>query len=600
MRLNEIMGIEQSRRWGVCSLNDFRKYLGLKPYETFLEWNSNTEIAEAASKLYYGDINNLEVYVGLQAEEAKPLVDGAGLCPGYTISRAILSDAIALTRGDRFYTTDMTPYNYTSWGLRDCQRDTTNPGFGSTLGRLFLRTLPNNYTSDSAYTWFPLMTPDSMLGYTKKMGCDERYDFTKPTTAPQTRVVEKYVLVANALKDPKSFRPPYADRVGPMVKGEGFFIIYDQTDEGLTDQSAVLDILIRQEGTLQKVVDRFQKAAIDVIERDSYFLSGNKTKFIDISAVLKAIPIHWVANEIAGIPLKSEHNPDAEWTDEELYKMLGEIYEFIFLEQDPAKELNVEDNARKHMEELAKIVRANLRAVGGGRFSLAGIFRSVQNAFTGHAARRGSHEFMEKLIATGKPVDELANSILSVLVVATVELSQAMINMVNLYLDDNHAEQRAKIQSADPKDGKILQGYAREAFRIDPPFAGVYREARADKTLGEHDIVDQDRLFLSIQKANLDSTVFPEPLTVNPTRPAELYLSGDGISRSFGNEFVHSVMGAVLSTVFSLKNLRRAPGISGQLKRFRYETNGTEYYQYLDKNMDPVPWATSLILQYDV
>lgn len=40
-----------------------------------------------------------------------------------------------------------------------------------------------------------------------------------------------------------------------------------------------------------------------------------------------------------------------------------------------------------------------------------------------------------------------------------------MINMVNLYLDDNHKEQRAKIQSADPKDTKLLQGYAREAFR---------------------------------------------------------------------------------------------------------------------------------------
>jgi hypothetical protein len=25
MRLNEIMGIEQNRKWGVCSLNDFRK-----------------------------------------------------------------------------------------------------------------------------------------------------------------------------------------------------------------------------------------------------------------------------------------------------------------------------------------------------------------------------------------------------------------------------------------------------------------------------------------------------------------------------------------------------------------------------------------------
>lgn len=30
MRLNEIMGLEQSRAWGVCSLNDFRKFLGLK------------------------------------------------------------------------------------------------------------------------------------------------------------------------------------------------------------------------------------------------------------------------------------------------------------------------------------------------------------------------------------------------------------------------------------------------------------------------------------------------------------------------------------------------------------------------------------------
>lgn len=30
MRLNDVMGIEQARRWGVCSLNDFRKFLGLK------------------------------------------------------------------------------------------------------------------------------------------------------------------------------------------------------------------------------------------------------------------------------------------------------------------------------------------------------------------------------------------------------------------------------------------------------------------------------------------------------------------------------------------------------------------------------------------
>lgn len=53
-----------------------------------------------------GLLNHLQV--GLQAEEAKSPMPGAGLCPGYTISRAILSDAVCLTRGDRFMTTEFT------------------------------------------------------------------------------------------------------------------------------------------------------------------------------------------------------------------------------------------------------------------------------------------------------------------------------------------------------------------------------------------------------------------------------------------------------------------------------------------------------------
>lgn len=46
--------------------------------------------------------------VGLHAEETKPPMPGAGLCPGYTVSRAILADAVSLTRGDRFLTHDFT------------------------------------------------------------------------------------------------------------------------------------------------------------------------------------------------------------------------------------------------------------------------------------------------------------------------------------------------------------------------------------------------------------------------------------------------------------------------------------------------------------
>jgi linoleate 10R-lipoxygenase len=44
----------------------------------------------------------------MQAEETKEPMPGAGLCPGYTISRTIISDAIALSRGDRYMTVDFT------------------------------------------------------------------------------------------------------------------------------------------------------------------------------------------------------------------------------------------------------------------------------------------------------------------------------------------------------------------------------------------------------------------------------------------------------------------------------------------------------------
>ena len=48
----------------------------------------------------------------------------------------------------------VTPFNYTAWGFRDCQRDPTNPGFGSAIGPLLLRGLPYHYPENSVYTWY--------------------------------------------------------------------------------------------------------------------------------------------------------------------------------------------------------------------------------------------------------------------------------------------------------------------------------------------------------------------------------------------------------------------------------------------------------------
>ena len=101
-------------------------------------------------------------------EESKHPGPGAGLCPGYTISRAILADAVCLTRGDRFLTEDLTreliasaskpvslipstAANLTSWGYQDCARDTKNGSMGGNVCKLLFRTLPDYYPDRSVY-----------------------------------------------------------------------------------------------------------------------------------------------------------------------------------------------------------------------------------------------------------------------------------------------------------------------------------------------------------------------------------------------------------------------------------------------------------------
>lgn len=42
LRAAEILGIQQARHWNCASLNEFRKFFGLKPHSTFEEINSGT------------------------------------------------------------------------------------------------------------------------------------------------------------------------------------------------------------------------------------------------------------------------------------------------------------------------------------------------------------------------------------------------------------------------------------------------------------------------------------------------------------------------------------------------------------------------------
>ncbi|KAK6539104.1 hypothetical protein TWF694_010642 [Orbilia ellipsospora] len=187
MRAVEILGIEQSRAWELASLNEFRTFCGLKEHATFEDINSDPKVAEALRQLY-GHPDYVEIYPGIVVEEAKqPMVPGAGLLPGYTISTAILSDAVALVRGDRFYTVDYTTGNLTNWGYNEVSSD-PDIAYGGVAYKLFHRAFPGYFPQNSAYAMFPFTIPSENEAIYKGFGKDYKYSFTRPSKLEQYTV----------------------------------------------------------------------------------------------------------------------------------------------------------------------------------------------------------------------------------------------------------------------------------------------------------------------------------------------------------------------------------------------------------------------------
>ena len=52
LRAIEILGMQQARAWNCGSLNEFRKFFGLKTYDTFEEINRDPYIADQLRRLY--------------------------------------------------------------------------------------------------------------------------------------------------------------------------------------------------------------------------------------------------------------------------------------------------------------------------------------------------------------------------------------------------------------------------------------------------------------------------------------------------------------------------------------------------------------------
>jgi hypothetical protein len=219
-----------------------------------------------------------------------------------------------LTRGDRHFTADYTPFNLTAWGFADSQRDINGPGNGSILGRLLLRALPGEFTENSSFTWFPLQTPESMEVFLKKLKIS-RYNLKRPGIAPIVGTAREYNDVRQILGSTQ-FRPSYGDKAARVASGEGyvmlinecrpclnnydrFFLASNNDADSQRDQREVLRVLSASPAEAGKIAQYFYERTRKLIIAKSYTLADKGVKYVDIVRdVLRYVPLYWTATEL--------------------------------------------------------------------------------------------------------------------------------------------------------------------------------------------------------------------------------------------------------------------------------------------------------------
>ncbi len=91
------LNIQRGRDHGLADFNSTRTAYGLHAYESFEEITSDTEL-QAKLQSLYGDVNNIDLWVGLLAEDH---AEGSSL--GETASTIIADQFERIRDGDRFY-----------------------------------------------------------------------------------------------------------------------------------------------------------------------------------------------------------------------------------------------------------------------------------------------------------------------------------------------------------------------------------------------------------------------------------------------------------------------------------------------------------------
>ncbi|KAK7739055.1 hypothetical protein SLS53_005953 [Cytospora paraplurivora] len=570
----EILGIQQGRDWGLASFNEFRAFFKLKPFTSFEEINSEPGIAEALEALY-GHPDNVELYPGLMAEESKvPFSPGSGLCPGFTISEAILSDAVALVRGDRFYSVEYGPQSLTSFGFKEVSSD-TDVAAGGVMYRLLMRAFPGWYRANSVYALYPFNTPDRTRELFAKHGTPHNISlsYDPPAFVGAPIPITKWQGVVDVLHDQDRFKVPWGNHTYQLT-GHDYMLSGDKPANA-KERGEVQEAIYKPENTLEGVRKFYEAITTDLIRKNKRKL-GQSYQIDIVKDIGNPAHAAFVA-DFFGIPVKEKATDHGNGlTVLEIYKVLAHLFEYVFLDIDTAKSYKHSVVATKETQKLAQVIRE----VVNGAKKPTSLFQTIMgflNPTVQSSLPEPGKGLVTRLLKSGKSAEDVVWELIPTQAAAAATQAQAWAQLIDIYLSDEYKQHWPAIvslaQSDAPEAFGQLRKYALEGFRLFPGASGVLRVSPESTTLTDGSkttpLPAGSQLFCDFITAGRDPSKFPDPETVRLDRPEESYIHhGWGPHACLGRPIV-TTAGAAMLRAFAREcpNVRRTPGAQGEMKR---------------------------------
>ena len=592
MKSIEILGMRQARAWDMASLNEFRKFFGLQPHKTFEDMNDDPKVAEQLRNLYEHP-DKVELYTGLIAEKSKePMMReeggpvGVGVAPTYTISRAILSDAVALVRGDRFYTIDYTPKNLTNWGYSEVAYN-FDVEQGCSFYKLFISAFPQHFKPNSIYAHMPMTIPEENRKIMKSLGRESHYSYDRPKRIPGRTLIQNYKGVRQVLEDQMRFKVTWGDAMEYLSgKGGRNFMLSGDTPFYAKQRSEMKQSLYKDQW--HQHVKAFYTYITMRLVHDKSSKIANIRQIDFTRDIGNLAPTHFAAN-VFSLPLKTDEHPRGIYSEHEMYLVLALIFVFVFFDVDPVKTFPLALGAYEVTQQLGALIEARVKFV-----SRTGLLSGIVDKFyqqQSSLADYGVH-MVRKLLQFGMSPEDAAWSQIFPTATAMVAIqAQAITQVMDFYLakgGQKHWPEIVKLaeQNDDPADEKIFR-YIMEALRLHGTI-GSSRAAAATTIIddsgftGEKKVQSGDKIFVSFVKASRDPDMFPDPMEVRLDRPIENYIHyGAGPHQCLGKDASQVALTAMLKVMAKLENLRPAPGPQGVLKKIPRDDG---FYTYMTED----------------